>query len=84
MAATATVKSRKIYKEDVAFTATPTPATENAHVLGAGTVALTKLDAVLYSAFGQYANDGAAAAGGVLVGQIYFNTTNNKLHVRMS
>lgn len=31
-----------------------------------------------------YANDGAAAAGGVAIGQIYLNTTNNAMHVRLT
>lgn len=31
-----------------------------------------------------YANDAAAAAGGLAVGDIYFNSTTSKLHARMS
>lgn len=31
-----------------------------------------------------YANDAAAAVGGLAVGDIYFNSTTSKLHARMS
>lgn len=33
---------------------------------------------------GNFVDDSAAATGGVPVGGCYFNTTNNKLHTRMS
>lgn len=33
---------------------------------------------------GEFANDTAANTGGVPVGGAYWNTTNNKLHTRMS
>jgi len=35
-------------------------------------------------AYGDYTNDGTAAAGAVPVGGVYFNTTNSALHTRMT
>lgn len=79
-----TISPRSIYIEDLALSTSNAPATVNEEVMGVGTVPLTPISAVLYSAFSSYANDVAAAAGGVLVGQIYWNSTNSALHVRMS
>ncbi len=82
--ATGKLKPRTIVKEDLHLATVPNPTQVTKTIMGAGDLLVTPIDAVLYSAFGSYANDGAAAAGGVLVGQLYWNTTNNKLHTRMS
>lgn len=78
------ITPRKLFLEDIQVTTdhTPTPSTQ--YVLGAGNVPLTPVALVLYSAFGSYANDAAAAAGGVAIGSIYYSTTYNSLHTRMS
>ena len=79
-----TISPRPIYLEDLAVSTSNAPATVSEEVMGVGTVPLTPISAVLYSAFTSYANDAAAAAGGVLVGQLYYNSTHSALHVRMS
>jgi hypothetical protein len=79
-----TITPRKTYLEDLALSTSNAPATVNEEVMGVGTVPLTPISAVLYSAFGSYANDAAAAAGGVHVGGLYYSSTYSALHVRMS
>lgn len=78
------ITPRKLFLEDLQVTTDHTPTTSTQYVLGAGNVPLTPIAAVLYSAFGSYANDSVAAAGGVPIGGIYFSTTYNTLHTRMS
>jgi hypothetical protein len=79
-----TLTPRKIYKQDLNLTDNPSAAPVTEYVLGVGNVQLNPLDAVLYSSFGQYASDAAAAAGGVGVGYFYYNTSASALKVRMS
>lgn len=78
------ITPRKIYIQDLALTTDPDGETETVPVMGLGNTEVNKIDMLRFSQFGQYADDGAAAGGGVEVGQLYYNTTNSKLHVRMS
>lgn len=78
------IKFGKIYKEDMTLATAPNPATVNVEVMNVGTVPMTPCDMVVYSSFGSYASDGAAATGGVLVGEIYWSTATSKLKVRMT
>ena len=82
MASILKVTPRPIYKEDLALSTDHSPATVNETVMGVGVVALTPISAVLYSAFGAYANDAAAASAGVNLGEIYYNSTFGKLYAR--
>lgn len=84
MPSSVTITPRKLFKEDLQLTTSPSAAASNQTVLGLGTVALSPIDAVLYSAFSQALNDSAAASQGVAVGEIYYNTTTSKLKARMS
>lgn len=83
-----TVTPRKLYLEDLAVTTNPAGETASVGVLqtdGTSTAeTLNKIAAVLYTAFGRYANDGAAATGGVAVGQIYYSSTLAALKARMT
>jgi hypothetical protein len=79
-----TLTPRKIYKEDLALSTSPSPTPISEYVLGVGNVPLNPINAVMYSSFGQYANDAAAAAGGVGVGYLYYNTSASAIKVRMS
>lgn len=83
MPSSVTITPRKLFKEDLQLTTSPTAATSNQTVLGLGTVALNPIDAVLYSAFTRAADDQAAHAAGVTKGQIYYNTTTSKLQTQM-
>lgn len=78
------VTSRKLFKEDLYTSTDHTPATVNQTVGGVGTVALTPVNAFFYSDVGAYANDAAAAAGGLNVGDLYYDSVNLRLRVRMS
>ncbi len=86
MADVLTGTPRALYLEDLAVTTDPNgeTAAENVYGAPANPVTLNKIAAVLYTAFGQYANDVAAAAGGVAVGQIYYSTTLSALKTRMT
>ncbi len=84
MPSSVTITPRKLFKEDLQLTTNPNAATSNQTVLGLGTVALSQIDAVLYSAFTQAASDVAAATAGVGVGEIYYNTASGKLKARMT
>jgi hypothetical protein len=79
-----TITPRKTFLEDLNVTTSPNPTPTATTVMGVGAVSLTPISAVLYSAFGQYANDAAAAAGGVAVGYLYYNTSTNLIKTRMS
>ncbi len=79
-----TLTPRKIYKEDLALSTSPSATPISEYVLGVGNTPLNPVDAVLYSSFGQYSSDAAAAAGGVGVGYLYYNTSTSKIKVRMS
>lgn len=75
---------RLLAKEDLMLTTTPNPATVNVIVLGAGSVPVTPIDAVLLGQFVQAVNDAAAATAGVAVGMVYYNLTYNGLATRMT
>lgn len=79
-----TLTPRLLYAEDLALSTSNAPATVDKEVMGVGTVPLTPISAVLYSTFHSYANDAAAAAGGVPVGGLYYSSTYSTLHVRMT
>lgn len=79
-----TITPRKTFLEDLNVTTSPNPTPTATTVMGVGAVSLTPISAVLYSAFGQYANDAAAALGGVGVGFLYYHTGSNALKARMS
>jgi hypothetical protein len=84
MPSSVTITPRKIFLEDLELSTSTAPSTSNQYVGGLGTVPLTPISAVLYSAFGAYSNDTTAAAGGIALGQIYYNTTSNALFARRS
>ena len=79
-----TISPRKIFLEDLNVTTSNSPTPSSQTVMGVGTVSLTPISAVLYSAFGSYANDAAAGAGGVNVGFLYYHSGSNQLKTRMS
>jgi hypothetical protein len=78
-----TIIPRKLYKEDFDLASSPGD-TETVEVLGAGSVELTKFSTILLDELTPASNDANAASAGVLVGQMYYNTTNSKPHTRMS
>lgn len=53
-------------------------------VCGKPAIRLANTKAYLLQSVVNYANDAAAATGGVPVGELYYNTTTSKLHVRMT
>lgn len=79
-----TVTPRKIFLEDLEVTTAQAPTPSTQYVGGVGNTNLTPIAVVLYSAFSSYANDAAAAAGGVPVGGLYFSSTYTTLHTRMA
>ena len=84
MPSTMVLTPRLIYAQDVALTTNPNAPDVSQEVLGVGVVPLSPIDAVLYSAFTQAANDAAAAAAGVALGFIYYNTTFSALKARLT
>jgi hypothetical protein len=86
MADVITVTPRKLYLEDLAVTALQAGETASVNVAGAvgNPQTLNKIAVVLYTAYSPYANDAAAAAGGVPVGGHYYNTTTSFMHTRMA
>jgi len=86
MATDITLTPRKIYLEDLSTTTSQAGETEAVNVLGAAVnpVTLNKLALVLLTQFSSYANDAAAAAGGIPVGGLYYSSTYSKLHTRMT
>ena len=70
MADVITLTPRKIQKEDINLTTT-TGSTRSATVLGAGSVTVTDLDAILIGDLTLAANDTAAATAGVNLGCLY-------------
>jgi hypothetical protein len=84
MPSSVTITPRKLFKEDLQLTTSPNAPTLSQTVLGLGTVPLTQIDAVFYSAFTQASNDSSAGTLGVNIGDIYYNTTTNTLRARMS
>lgn len=84
MPSSVTLTPRLIFKEDLSLTTSASQPTSSQYVAGIGPTTLHLIDAVLYSAFGQYANDAAAAAAGVNLGSLYYNTTDSTIHARLS
>ena len=82
MPSSVTLTPRKIFKEDLNLSTDHSPATVDQTVGGVGVVPLTPINAAMYSDFGAYANDALAAAGGIALGQIYYNTTSSALFAR--
>ncbi len=80
----ATVISRPIYQEDIALTTNYTPVTVTETVMGLGPTALTPLNCIRYSDLTRAADDVAAAAAGVAVGEVYMVTATGKLRARMT
>lgn len=77
---------RPLYKQDCKITISPIPVTDSVGVLTAGgtvTQGLTQMDIVFYSSLTIAANDAAAAAAGVAVGQLYV-TGSSILQTRMT
>ncbi len=79
-----TITPRKIYLEDVATTTTASGETASVNVAGEASnpQTLHKLALVLLTQFTAAANDAAAAADGVALGQVYYNTTASALYAR--
>lgn len=80
MPASVTITPRKIFKEDLNLTTDYTPTTSDQTVGGVGTVPLTPINAVLYSAFPSYANITAANAA-LAAGRIYYDVSLGTLAV---
>lgn len=78
-----TLTVRPLYQEDFDPTTIPSGNTVTVNVLSVGAVPLTRVPLTLLTQLFSAANDAAAAAGGVSVGQIYYNTTDTSLHTRM-
>lgn len=75
---------RPIYMEDIASTKVPTGDNATVEVLGSGSQSLQKVPLTLLTQLVSAADDSAAATGGVLVGEVYYNTTRTRLRTRMS
>lgn len=86
MPVSVSVTPRKIYIEDLDLSTAATAQTTTVNVLGAGTnpQTVTKVDMVRLTQFISAANDTAAAAAGVSVGAIYYNTTISNLAARLT
>lgn len=85
MAAAAVLIPRQIGLEELAVTLLPSGDTFTAEVLGFGPgYVLTKIPLILLTQLKSAANDAAAAAAGVAVGQCYYNTTDTSLHTRLT
>lgn len=86
MPSSITLTPRKIYVEDLELTTNAAGATAAVNVLGAAgnPQTLNKVDMVRLTQFTSAANDVAAAAAGVNVGQVYYNSTESALHTRMT
>lgn len=86
MAVAITITPRLLFIEDLSLTTSPSIQQTTVNVDGATSnpTTVTLIDMVRYSAFTSAPNDVAAAGAGVNVGDVYFNSTNNLLHTRMS
>ena len=84
MSSIVTISARPIYLEDLAVSTDNSPTPVNEEVMGVGTVPLTPISVILYSDLHSYANDAAAAAGGIGVGYWYFNSTTSLPKTRMT
>lgn len=80
------VSPRLIYLEDLATTANPDGEQEPVYVMGEASnpVNLTRIPLVLLTQFVKASNDSDAESKGVPLGGIYYNTTTNRLHARIS
>lgn len=78
------LSSRPIYTEDLAISTALAPATVNETVMGAGVIPLTPISIAAMLGLASYANDALAAAGGVNTGQLYWNSTDSKVHARIA
>lgn len=77
-----TVTPRKIFLQDLEVTTDPNAEPIEVYVGGVGDTPLDPIAMVLYSAFGQYADDATATSHGIVLGQIYYNTTISALKAR--
>ena len=84
MSSIVTITPRPIYLEDLAVSADFSPTPVNEEVMGVGTVPLTPIPVMLYSDLHSYADDTAAAAGGIGVGYQYWNSTTSLPKTRMT
>lgn len=82
-AAAVVLTPRPVYLEDLAVSAAPGQQTTD-QILGLGPSTVTLIPITLLTQLVAAANDAAAATGGVGVGVCYFNTTDSKLHTRMT
>ncbi len=80
MPASVTITPRKAFLEDLELTTDYTPTESDQFVGGVGTVPLTPINAVLYSAFPSYANQTAANTA-LAAGRIYFDQSLGTLAV---
>jgi hypothetical protein len=80
MPASLTITPRKIFLEDLEVSTSPSPSTSDQEVGGVGTVPLTPISAVLYSAFPSYSNQTAANAA-LAAGRIYYDESLGTLAV---
>lgn len=79
------ITPRQLYIEDLATTTVPTGDADTVTVLGAvGSQALNKIPITLLTQLVQAANDAGAAAGGVLLGESYYDTSRQRLRTRMT
>lgn len=75
---------------DSNFTTSPSPESVKlsdwvAYKVASGDITFQATDAGIANLHhGSFTNDAAAATGSVPIGGVYFNTTNSKLHTRMS
>lgn len=80
MPASVTITPRKIFLEDLEVTTDYAPTPSDQTVGGIGTVPLTPISAVLYSAFPSYA-DQATANAALAAGRIYYDESLGTLAV---
>lgn len=83
---TVTITPRLIYLQDLATTTNPAGETASVNVAGEATnpQTLTKIGLIQWSDFEQAASDVGAAAAGVALGEVYYRTTDGKLHARLT
>jgi hypothetical protein len=80
MPASVTITPRLIFQEDLSLTTDYAPTQEDVEIGGLGTVPVTPINAVLYSAFPSYANVTAANTA-LAAGRIYFDISLGTLAV---
>ena len=86
MPAAITITPRLLFVEDMALTTSPVIQQTTTNIDGAvgNPTTVTLIDMVRYTAFTSAPNDVAAAGSGINVGDVYYNSTTNRLHTRMS